>query len=284
MNKKETKNINWDKFSLNGKIFPIKKADISILNIEYQYGFGVYETMRVNNNTPFFLAQHIDRLLRSARIIRLGHAFSEKQLTEYVKELIKKLKKNTYNLKLLLIGGNTKEDSLIYLIPSNPLFPEKKLFKNGASLITADLERVFPEAKTLNMLPSYLVYKKAQKNNCYDALCLDGNGFIREGTRANFFAIKKNVIYKAPKGTILDGVTQRIVLSIAAKNGYEIEERNIKKENLKDFDGFFLTSTSAKIMPISKIDELSFPVPESLNKLRTLVDIFFDNCQGVFKD
>jgi branched-chain amino acid aminotransferase len=276
--------MNLTKFSLNGKVLPIKKANISALNIEYQYGFGVYETVRVNNGILFFLPQHMNRLMGSAKIVGIEHPFSGKELIEYTEKLIKKLKENTCNLKFILIGGNTKENCLIYIFPSSPLFPDRKLLKNGTSVITTNFERIFPQAKTLNMLQSYIAYKKAKQNNCHDALGIDRTGFIREGTRTNFFAIKGNIIYKAPKETILDGVTQRVVLSVASNNGYEIQEGNIRKEDLKDFDGFFLTSTSIKVMPISKIDDMVFPVPESINKLRVLVNTFFDNCKGIFKD
>ena len=276
--------MNLNKFSLNGKVFPIKKANISVLNIEYQYGFGVYETVRVNDSIPFFLPQHMNRLMGSAKIVGVAHPFSEKELIRYTEKLIKKLKEKTYNLKFILIGGDQKEASLIYIFPSCPLFPNKKMLKNGASVVITNFERIFPQAKTLNMLQSYIAYKKAKQNNCYDALGIDRTGFIREGTRTNFFAIKGNIIYKAPKETILDGVTQRVVLSVASKNGFEIREGNIRKEDLKNFDGFFLTSTGVKVIPISKIDDIIFSVPESTNKLVTLVNDFFNNCKGIFEN
>jgi len=273
-----------NKFSVNGKILPIKKATISVLNIEYQYGFGVYETIRVNNNTPFFLKQHIDRLINSAKIVGIEHNFSEQNFKEYTEKLVKKLNAGTYNFKLLLVGGAKKEDCLFYIFPSSPFFPDRDLIKNGVSAITSNFERVFPTAKTLNMLQSYLAYKKAKQNSCYDSLMVDRNEHIREGTRANFFAVKDNVIYKAPKETILDGVTQRVVLSIASKNGYQIQEKDIKKEDLKNFDGFFLTATSIKVMPISQIDGTIYSIPESIRKLMALVNNFFDNCKGIFED
>lgn len=273
-----------NKFSLNGKVLPISKANISVLNIEYQYGFGVYETVRVNDNVPFFLDQHTNRLIESAKIVGIEHNFSEQDFKKHTEDLIKKLKAGTYNLKFLFIGSNKKEDCLFYIFPSSPLFPDKNLLKNGVSVISINFERVFPTAKTLNMLQSYLAYKKAKQNGCYDALGVDRVGYIREGTRTNFFAVKGNTVFKAPRETVLDGVTQRVVLSVASKNGYEVMEINIKKENLKDFDGFFLTSTGVKVMPISKIDDVVFNIPESIKKLIILVNNFFDNCNGRFTD
>lgn len=273
-----------NKFLLNGKVLPIRKATISVLNIEYQYGFGVYETVRVNDNVPFFLENHTTRLIASAKTVGIEHKFSEKNFKEYTEKLIKKLNAGTYNLKFLLIGGDKIENCFFYIFPSSPYFPDRNLAKNGISVITDSFERVFPTAKTLNMLQSYLSYKKAKQNGCWDALGVDKEGFIREGTRTNFFAIKDNVIYKAPKEKILDGITQQVVMSVAAKNGYQIQEQNISKEDLKNFDGFFLTSTGVKVMPISKIDDIVLPIPESIKNLMLLVNDFFAKCNGIFEE
>lgn len=272
-----------DKFLLNGKVLPIEDATVSVLNIEYQYGYGVYETVRVNNNVPFFLDHHIKRLVGSAKTIGLDYNFSEQDFKDWATELVKQLNAGTYNLKFLLIGGDKNENALFYIFASSPLFPDKSLLKKGVSVITTGFERVFPTAKTLNMLQSYLAYKKAKESGCWDAIGIDRDGVLREGTRTNFFAIKGNVIYKAPKEKILDGITQQVVLSVAAKNGFQIQEHDIKKTDLNSFDGFFLTSTGLKVVPISKIDDVVFTIPESVRKLMSTVNDFFDKCYGVFE-
>src|SRR3989338_10089321 len=81
------KNMNLNKFSLNGRVLANDKANISILNIEYQYGFGVYETVRVNDSIPFFLSHHINRLMNSSKIIGIEHPFSEKEIKEHTEKL-----------------------------------------------------------------------------------------------------------------------------------------------------------------------------------------------------
>ena len=90
-------------FSKNGKILPVEEAVIPLSNIEYQYGFGVYENIRVNDGVPYFLKDHIERLLESARIIGLEHTFDESSPQKSVNEPIKKNPAGTYNLKILLI-------------------------------------------------------------------------------------------------------------------------------------------------------------------------------------
>ena len=125
--------MNFQYFSKNGELLSIESAVIPLSNIEYQYGFGVYETIRVVNGIPYFLKDHIERLMESARIIDIERRFKEEFIEKSVAELIKKNGIGTYNLKILLLGG--KESSL-YILCLNPLFPDKRLYKEGASFVT----------------------------------------------------------------------------------------------------------------------------------------------------
>ena len=275
----------FKKFLQNGKILPIKKASIQLVNIEYQYGFGVYESVRVLENIPYFLELHIERLFNSARIIQLEHFFSKQSILTSVKDLIAELKINSaYNLKILLIGGKTKDDAILNVIPLAPLFPDRKMYKEGASIITEKYERLFPKAKTLSMLKSYLAYKKAKEKNCYEALAIDRDSCIREGTRSNFFLIKDKTIFSPPGGKLLDGVTRKIVLSIVAKNSYSVKEKDLRLSELSEYDGAFLTSTSFKVLPIKKIDDFVFPeITQEIKELIRLYSEYLKKCKGIFR-
>lgn len=280
------KNPTFKYFSKNGEILPIEEGTISLFNLEYSYGFGVYENIRVIHTIPYFLDLHIERLLTSAKIISLQHGFSHEILSEYIQNLIKALgTEETYNIKVLLIGGKTDKDVLLLLIPLRPHFTDRTLYRDGVSVITTAYERSFPNAKTLNMLQSYMAYRKAREHNCYEALLLNKNGYITEGTRTNFFLIKKNSIVSAPKETILEGVTKKIVLALAGKNGYDIREAFVATTDLPEYDGAFFTSTGAKIMPIRAIDSYVFPaIPEQVRNLMKLYDDYLKQCGGTCKD
>src|SRR3990167_11311238 len=92
-------------FSKDGEILPTEKAVVPLSSIEYQYGFGVYESVRVAGGTPRFLDDHLARLQESARAIGLEHSFSNSSIYGIVRELIEKNEVETCNLKILLIGG-----------------------------------------------------------------------------------------------------------------------------------------------------------------------------------
>ncbi|GEM_PF-113924 len=269
-------------FSKNGQILPINEAVIPIENIEYSYGFGVYETIKVRNGVLYFAKEHVDRLLKSAEIIGLIHPYGKAQIKSYLEDLINKLKTESCNIKMLLIGGREPQ---LFIIPLAPLFPDRKLYSHGAKTITVGYERLFPNAKTLNMLPSYMAYKKAKESDCYDAICIDSEGFITEGTRTNFFAIKDSILFSPPEPKILAGVTRKTVLFVAKKYGFKVQEKDILLAEIGQYDGAFLTSTSTKIIPIRQIDDFVFgEIPVKLKELMSTYDTFLKESNGIFKE
>lgn len=268
-------------FSKNGEILPIDQAVVPIDDVAYSYGFGVYETLRVSNGIPYFIDQHAERLMASARAIELDHPFSAEFFINSVHELIEKNQISTGNIKALLVGGNTKDDTNLYIQSLNPLFPDRKLYKTGIHCITEQYTRMYPHAKTLNMLPSYLIYRKATRAHAYDALLVNQKGEVTEGTRTNFFAIKNKTIISPPAVDILEGVMRMAVKKVASEQGYEVVEQPILLESIRDFDGAFLTSTSTKIMPIQSIDDYRYEqISPRLTELMKSFSDFYKTCDG----
>ena len=267
-------------FSRNGEIVPIMQATVPLSSIEYAYGFGVYESMRVVNGVPYFVEDHIERLMESARVIGLDHAFSPAFVRKSIAELLDKNGGQTCNVKILLIGGKTAEDSSLNILCLNPLFPDKKLYRDGVKVITYEYERPFPHAKTLNMLRSYLAYRKAKEADCYDALLVDREGNIAEGTRTNFFCMKDKTLFSPPEEKILLGVTRKYVLKVAQSKGFSVETRDIRPADLGEYDGAFITSTSSKIMPTKSVDDFQFgEQPAELRRLMEAFDVFLSSAR-----
>jgi branched-subunit amino acid aminotransferase/4-amino-4-deoxychorismate lyase len=269
--------MNISSFSKNGVITPIQEALIPLDNLEYAYGYGVYETLKVRKGKLFFVKEHVERLFLSCELIELEHIFTHEQIEKYIQELVTALEVDACNIKMMLIGGKAREDATLYIFATAPLFPDRKLYKQGAKTKTYKYERWLPNAKSLNMLPSYLIYKKALTADCYDGLLIDRDGCIREGTRTNFFCIKGMEIISPPTEKILEGVTRKTIISVLTKNGYGYVEKNIPLADISKYDGAFLTSTSTKIIPIKQIDNFVYPeIPENLKKLMKIYDLFLD--------
>ncbi|OGG53606.1 hypothetical protein A3H16_02290 [Candidatus Kaiserbacteria bacterium RIFCSPLOWO2_12_FULL_53_8] len=265
-------------FSCNGVILPTEEAVVPLSNIEYSYGFGVYESIRIANGVAYFVSDHIERLMESARIIGLRHPYTPEFVSNSIIQLLKGNEAGTCNVKILLIGGAEASLNILCL---NPLFPDKKLYRDGVIVVTYEYERPFPHAKTLNMLQSYLAYREAKEAGAYDALLIDKEGCILEGTRTNFFCIKDKTFFTPDENDILFGVARKVVLKVAAENGFAIEQRDIRPADLKNYDGAFLTSTSSKILPIRSVDAHQFGEQSSaLKNLMQAFDTFMDGCEG----
>lgn len=261
--------------SLNGRIIDPKDANISVFNIEYTYGFGVYENIRVVNGTPYFLFEHLDRLIQSARMIGLEHPLTPTIVSQWIEALLKRLPSESYNLKILLIGGKTSEDAQCYILPLPPMFPKKEWYQKGVSMVSVQYERPFPQAKTLSMLPSYLAYRIARSTDCYDALAIDGQGNIREGTRTNIILVKGKTLFKPPQELILAGVTQEVVLQCAKKLKLLVKQQSLAYKALRKYGGALLMSTSVGVVPIKRIDDYEFKtIPPLVRTLGEAYDAF----------
>lgn len=273
--------MKYEYFSRNGKISPIEEAHVPLSNVEYSYGFGVYESIRVSNGVVYFLDEHIERLMSSAQIIGIDHSFAPDMIYHIIGQLLDKNAADTCNVKILLIGGKTAADAELDILCLNPLFPDKKLYRDGIVSTTYPYKRPFPHAKTLNMLRSYLAYRKAKEAGAYDALLTDREGRITEGTRTNFFCIKGRTLFSPREEDILLGVTRKAVLKVATDAGFTVEQKDIRLADLGGYDGAFLTSTSSKILPIRAVDGFRFAEqPGSLKELMTAFDAFLDGCGG----
>jgi branched-subunit amino acid aminotransferase/4-amino-4-deoxychorismate lyase len=270
-------------FSHNGTCELIDQAQISLFNIEYTYGFGVYESLRVKEKVPYFVVDHVERLMTSAQLIQLKHTLRVEQVIGWINELISKTEEKTYNLKILLIGSRAPEEAQLYILPLAPKFPDKKLYRHGARVITTYYERLFPQAKSLNMLPSYLAYREAQNQNAYDSLLIDREDRILEGTRTNFLALKDRTLFTPSNKDVLHGVARRNLIHIARENDFAVEEKDIFLQEVREYDAAMLTSTSSKVMPICEIGEFRFEeISPELKELMKLYDAFLKDSRGIF--
>ena len=275
--------IQFPYFSKNGQILPIEEASMPLSNIEFSYGFGVYENIKVRNGIVYFVKQHIERLQKSAKVIGLIYPFTATEIENYLQKLLEKLALTkpdaSANIKMLLIGGREPE---LFIMALAPLYPDRKLYSQGAKTITIEYERFLPKAKTLNMLPSYLNYKKAKEAGCYDALLVSKKRTIIEGTRTNFFTIKGKELFTAPAEEVLEGVTRQTVIATAQKHGFVVHEDAIPVIQIGEYDGCFLTSTSSKIVPIRQINDHEFAISQPLRELMKVYDGFLKDSHGVF--
>lgn len=260
--------------SINDSLIAVQDAVVPVSDINFTYGYGVYETLKLRKRQVYFIKLHAERLIHSAAILNIGHNFTVEYIQNAIEKLVIANKVENSNIKVLLIGGADSTSANLYIMQLNPLFPERKLYKQGCRLISYKGERHFPKAKSLSMLLSSIAYHQAIQKNAYDALLIDRYNTITEGTRTNFFAIKNDTVISPPEDKILSGVTRLTLMACLKKNGIQFTEKDLKLENSDTWDACFITSTSTKVMPVTHIDDQEFSISDLLLNIKQLYDAF----------
>ncbi len=236
------------------------QAKISINDMAVLRSYSVFESLRTYDRRPFHLDEHLTRLYRSAELIDLNIPFSREHITSVVHETIKY---NTYRhaiIRILITGGESEDG----VLPSGKpvlavlitLLGERDMlrFARGYKLITTNLQRVSPEAKTTNYVAAVRALKEAALRGADDALFVNEQGHVLEATRSNFFIFRGDTLI-TPRADVLIGVTRNIVLELA-RGRFPIEERPILFAELAQADEAFVTSSSKEIVPVVQIDDL----------------------------
>lgn len=245
-------------FYLNGQFVSASEAKISILDLGFVRGYGVFDFLRTYNGQPFKLDEHLKRLESSADQIGLK---LPKPLTELRNLVLETLAKNILpeaNIKIIVSGGVSPDqitpgnNPTLAVLVYPPIVYPKSFYEEGVKAITVPLVRSFSEAKTLNYISGIIALNQARQKKAVEALYKNEKNEVTEGTTTNFFIFKdKNLI--TSKDGILKGITREIVLEIAAKE-YPIKLRPVKYNELKTFDEAFIVSTTKEIMPVVRID------------------------------
>lgn len=237
------------------------EATLSINDIAVLRGYSVFESMRTYDRRPFHLDEHLLRLYRSAILIELDIPWSRQYIADVVREIVARNSYRHAAIRLLVTGGESEDGmlpsgkpTLVVLI--TPLGErDMERFARGCWLITTWLQRVSPEAKTANYVAAVRALKEAERRGAADALFVNEQGHVLEGTRSNFFIFRGDTLV-TPREGILIGITRNVVLELAGDR-FAIEERPILLDELALASEAFITSSSREITPVVRIDDLT---------------------------
>lgn len=227
-----------------------EEATISPLDLSVLRGFGVMDYLRTYGGEPFRLREHLERFVFSANEIGLTVPKSIEEMEAIVHELIERCDFEETSIKVVLTGGISENQLMPEGLPTffavaYPFKPFPKLyFDEGIRITTACYQRPFPKAKSIVYLPAIMELKKGS----IDVLFHNEKGELLETGTANFFALKEGKII-TPKEGVLIGVTRQVVCELA-----DVEERTIMIDEIKGFEGAFLTSSNKEIMPVIQIN------------------------------
>ncbi|NRW83701.1 branched-subunit amino acid aminotransferase/4-amino-4-deoxychorismate lyase [Clostridium beijerinckii] len=153
---------------------------------------------------------------------------------------------------------------------------------NGVNTILYFGERENPNAKIINDTFRERVNKEIKDNNAYEAILVDSNGHITEGSRSNIFMVKGNKLLTSPVKAVLPGVTRGEIIDIANKVGVEVEEVEYKYSDIDKLDGMFISGTSPKILPIKTVNSINFNADNNL--IRKLMKEYDDEIEKYIKN
>jgi branched-chain amino acid aminotransferase len=282
---------------MNGELVRWEDAKVHVLTHALHYGSGVFEGIRAyetERGTAVFRHQdHLDRLRRSAGLYYMELPYTLEKLREATHELIRVNKLRSCYIRPVAFRGygemglfplNTPVEVFIAVWPWGAYLGEEGQ-KNGIRCKVASWRRMsdesfIPEAKACGQyLNSILAKVETAKAGYDEAILLDQHGNVSEGSGENIFVVRDGHISTPSSAScILDGITARSVVQIAADLGFGVEQRDVSRGELYQADEVFLTGTAAEIVPVREIDDHVVGPPGELTQ--AIQKRFFDAIKG----
>jgi len=253
------------KFVLNGALQPSDSFDNSLV---YE-GDSVYEVIRIVKGNPVFFHDHMERLETSVKIKQKRLLAGLSALRRDIINLSKTEKRKETNLKIVFNYNQDSENYLVYFI--EPIYPSEEQYKKGVKGILFYAERKDPESKVINHKLRSSIYHKLILEGGYEALLVNEDDCITEGSRSNIFFLKNEILTTAPDETVLNGITRKHILDICRENKFKVEFKCVPVSSIPDYESVFMTGTSPMVLPFYCIGNVNFNVRITLiERLRML--------------
>lgn len=227
--------------------------------LNYNEGVIIYEVIRMINGIPLFFDEHLMRLHYSANLAGYCIRMNDSEITHSIKQLSIENQVFNGNIKLVFQFLNDKLSSF-YCFFIKHSYPTELQYKNGVKVKFFPIERQNPNAKIVNSEYRNKTEEFVRENLIYEALLINKNGWITEGSKSNVFFIKNNFIFTAPKSMILSGITRQYVLKAANLRFVDVVEECVNQKDIGIYDAVFISGTSPKILPVSSIENINYNV------------------------
>ena len=214
----------------------------------------LYEVIRVKNRAVMFLEGHIKRLNHSLKMANIDKIFTIKEVQSDFAKLFEADTIKNQNVRLSVSVENRHLTCALYYIESKYL--KDDTYKKGVHVKTQSFERENPEIKQRTDAMQK-IRNQLQLDTVYEYLLVDREGLILEGTKSNVFFVKGTQVITADTRRVLGGITRQDVADLARVHA-DFKESSFAKINLKEADAVFLTGTSIGILPVCKVDDISF--------------------------
>ena len=235
-------NGNWEKIS---------KSSIPITNLGFQFGYGVFETIKFSSSKIISFDKHLLRLSKSLKKYSIDYKIDYKNLHDLILDGIKKNDACQGTIKIIITPHEYKPTSYLFI-----LYRKQEEIKNLPVLIKFfneeeyDIKRSDSFYKSLNYIGNYIASRMARKEGYFEPIFYNINGHVTEGAFRNIFFIKNNKLFTPPLSMgILPGTTRESVLLIAKNLNIAIDESKIDIDTVNDMDEAFITSAGIGVVP-----------------------------------
>jgi branched-chain amino acid aminotransferase len=260
---------------LDGALVPWNAATLHMLSHGLNNASAVFEGMRVYGGRIYALREHAERLVRSARLLRLALdrdaaavasaaeavVAAEQLTTGYVRPVVW-LGEESVGIS----GRGARTHLAIAAFPCGDVVPTA-VRAGGARLAVSRWARPAPHMAPLQAKASAhyavarLALEEARERGFDDALLLDHRGRVAEATGANFFAVVRDALVTPPSDSALDGITRRTILALVARRGLPAHEQHLQLADLEAASEAFLTGTAVEVLAVSQVGGLRFAAP-----------------------
>jgi branched-chain amino acid aminotransferase len=286
----------------DGKMVPWREATTHVLTHTLHYGMGVFEGVRAydaeQGTAIFRLKEHTDRLFRSAHILQMPMPFDKDTLNQAQLDVVRENKLESAYLRPMCFYGSEgmglRADNLkthvIVAAWEWGAYLGKENLEKGIRIRTSSYTRhhvniTMCKAKANgNYMNSMLALQEALSCGYDEAMLLDNEGYVAEGSGENIFIVRGGILYTPELTSALEGITRDTIMTLANEEGLEIREKRITRDEVYVADEAFFTGTAAEVTPIREVDDRSIgnggrgPITE---KLQTL---YFDQVHGRRED
>ncbi|MAK92584.1 MAG: branched chain amino acid aminotransferase [Oceanospirillaceae bacterium] len=277
---------------LDGELVEWRDAKVHVLTHTLHYGMGCFEGVRAYQTEQgvasiFRLKEHTQRLFNSAHILGMPMPFSKEEVDEAQRAAVRENNLDSAYIRPMVFFGSEgmglrAENLRVHVMVAAwewPAYMGEDAKTQGIKIRTSSYTRhhvniTMCKAKANgNYINSMLALREAVDSGCEEALLLDPEGFVAEGSGENFFCVRDGVIYTPELTACLDGITRRTIIEMAHSLGYKVVEKRITRDEVYIADEAFFTGTAAEVLPVRMLDGRKIgegrrgPVTEKLQTL-----------------
>jgi len=282
----------------DGEMVPWREARVHVLTHTLHYGMGVFEGVRAyeaeEGTAIFRLQAHTDRLFRSAHIMNMPMPFDKEALNEAQKNIVRENGLSSAYIRPMAFYGSEgmglRADNLkVHVIVAAwewGAYLGDDGINNGIRIKTSSYTRhhvniAMCKAKANGQyINSMLGLSEAQRDGYDEALFLDVEGFVAEGSGENIFMVRDGVIYTPDLTSALDGITRATVIQLAEEAGYKVVVKRITRDEVYVADEAFFTGTAAEVTPIREVDGRKIGSGSRGSVTKQLQSMYFDSVYG----